>query len=401
LVSLLALYVAACGGSSSKSGGGGSQNPALTISAVTLPTGYVGSNYTFTTLSASGGSGTGYSWTVSSGTSLPAGMTLSSSGVIAGKPTADGTTNFSVKVTDSANASTSSQLSITVKLGVSITTAAALPDGYVGTAYSHTLAATGGSGTGYTWTLTSGTSLPEGLTLTSAGVLSGKPTAPGAASFSVTVTDSAQNTATTQLSTSIKTGIVVATPVLPSGSVGSLYAQQLQATGGSGTGYTWALAGAAAVRSNARRMVTGGLPAGLNLSSDGWITGTPTDARTAVATVIVTDPAANSASMEISITIASELTISTPSSLPSGNQGDLYSQQFAAAGGSGTGYTWVSDDVLPGGLHLSADGKLSGSLPAANTYTSTLRSWIPWITLPAARFPSWSPTIFGSPLRLR
>ena len=72
LVALTALYIAACGGSSSKSGGGGgSQNPALTISAVALPTGYVGSNYTSTTLTASGGSGSGYAWSVSSGTSIP------------------------------------------------------------------------------------------------------------------------------------------------------------------------------------------------------------------------------------------------------------------------------------------------------------------------------------------
>src|SRR4051794_25850807 len=77
LVFLVGLYITACGGSSSKSGGGGSQNPALTISAVTLPVGYVGSGYTSTTLTASGGSGSGYTWSVSSGTSLPAGVNLS------------------------------------------------------------------------------------------------------------------------------------------------------------------------------------------------------------------------------------------------------------------------------------------------------------------------------------
>ena len=45
---------------------------------------------------------------------------------------------------------------MTVNPALSITTAAALPTGYAGVAYSKTLAATGGSGTGYTWTVTTG-----------------------------------------------------------------------------------------------------------------------------------------------------------------------------------------------------------------------------------------------------
>jgi large repetitive protein len=365
------LYVAGCGGSSKSGGGGGNQNPALTISAVTLPTGYVGSNYASTTLKATGGSGSGYAWSVSSGTSLPGGITLSAGGVLAGKPTADAVTNFGVTVTDSANATASSQLSITIKKGVSITTAALLPDGFVGASYSKTLAASGGTDTGYAWSLASGSALPDGLTLTSAGVLSGKPTAAGAASFSITVSDSAQNTATVQFSASIKTGIAVASsPALPTAFVGSYYAEQLEATGGSGT-YTWSLAGPAAVRSHARRMTATGLPDGLSLSSDGWITGTPTSAGTSTATVIVTDSASNSATMDLTFTISSGLFITTASTLPGGHPGDIYSQTFSARGGSGTGYIWTSDS-LPGGMRLSTDGVLSGSLPAVNTYSLTV-----------------------------
>ena len=139
------------------------------------------------------------------------------------------------------------------------------------------------------------------------------------------------------------------------------------ATGGSGTGYTWSLASLAALRSSARRMTSTGVPDGLALSSDGWITGTPTTAGSSTATVIVTDSAGNSASMAITFTITAGLTITTSSSLPGGHPGDVYSQKFTANGGSGV-YTWVSDD-LPGGLRLSTDGDLTGSLPAANTYT--------------------------------
>jgi len=66
-----------------------------------------------------------------------------------------------------------------------------LPSGTVGTTYSTTLAATGGT-TPYTWTIPSG-SVP-GLTLSSAGVLSGAPTTAGTTTITVQVTDSTNPT---------------------------------------------------------------------------------------------------------------------------------------------------------------------------------------------------------------
>jgi hypothetical protein len=71
-------------------------------------------------------------------------------------------------------------------------TTAALPQGTVGTAYSATLSATGGTPP-YSWTLASG-SLPPGLTLSSNGSITGTPTSPGDASFTVQVTDSGSPT---------------------------------------------------------------------------------------------------------------------------------------------------------------------------------------------------------------
>jgi hypothetical protein len=82
---------------------------------------------------------------------------------------------------------------------VAITTTA-LPVGNTSNMYTATLAATGGTAP-YTWQLTAG-SLPAGLSLSSSGVISGKATTvtpgtpPVPASFTVEVTDSAQNTAT-------------------------------------------------------------------------------------------------------------------------------------------------------------------------------------------------------------
>ncbi|MGC1184874.1 MAG: putative Ig domain-containing protein [Candidatus Dormiibacterota bacterium] len=68
-----------------------------------------------------------------------------------------------------------------------------LPSGQVGSEYSHALGASGGS-LPYTWSVTTG-HLPAGLTLNrTTGAISGKPTAAGASTFSITVTDSTSPT---------------------------------------------------------------------------------------------------------------------------------------------------------------------------------------------------------------
>jgi hypothetical protein len=66
-----------------------------------------------------------------------------------------------------------------------------LPAAVVGSLYSTTLTASGGSGP-RTWTVAPLSTLPPGLLLSAAGVLSGTPTTAGTFSFSVRVTDSTQ-----------------------------------------------------------------------------------------------------------------------------------------------------------------------------------------------------------------
>jgi plastocyanin len=72
----------------------------LKITTSLLPPAKVGTAYS-TRVAASGGVPP-YSWKLSLG-SLPAGLTLSRSGSISGKPTAKGTSSFRVLVTDSAH----------------------------------------------------------------------------------------------------------------------------------------------------------------------------------------------------------------------------------------------------------------------------------------------------------
>jgi hypothetical protein len=183
----------------------------------------------------------------------------------------------------------------TFATALSVTTTS-LAGGTVGTAYSATLAATGGV-TPYTWTVTTGT-LPAGLGLdASTGAITGTPTASGTSSFTVTVTDS---TATTHLTATADLSIVITasggitTASLPNGTVGTSYSATVAVTGGTPP-YSWSI-------------TTGALPPGLTLgSSTGTVSGTPTTAGAYTFTVSATDsttPVPETASEPFSITIA-------------------------------------------------------------------------------------------------
>lgn len=210
-------------------------NPSVTISTTTLPGGTAGVAYS-QALTAMGGLPP-FQWTLASGT-LPAGISLNSSGTLSGTPSAAGTSSFSVQVTD-ANSSTDTQsLTIQVIGGVTITTIS-LPAGAVGDSYSQTLSATGGLGV-YVWTVSAG-SLPGGSSLSTAGVISGTPSTSGTFNFTVKAV-SVLSSATKALSITVNPALSVTTSSLPGGAIGSAYSQTLAAGGGTG-GDSWTIFG--------------------------------------------------------------------------------------------------------------------------------------------------------------
>ncbi len=178
------------------------ENP-LSITTGSLPNGTQNTAYS-ATLAATGGV-TPYTWSVTSG-SLPAGLALNSgSGAIAGTPTGTGTSSFTVQVADANSQTAAKALSITVNAPAPSITTSSLPNGTQNTAYSATLAATGGI-TPYTWSVTSG-SLPAGLALNSgSGAITGTPTGTGTSNFTVQVTDANSQTAAKALSIAINSG---------------------------------------------------------------------------------------------------------------------------------------------------------------------------------------------------
>lgn len=99
-------------------------NPQLQITTSTLPNGQVGAAYSVT-LQASGGTAP-LMWSISSG-QLPAGLALSTAGVISGTPTASGTVKLTIGVSDASGSSASATLTITIAAA----TAAVAPFGHV------------------------------------------------------------------------------------------------------------------------------------------------------------------------------------------------------------------------------------------------------------------------------
>jgi YVTN family beta-propeller protein len=199
----------------------------LTVPVSTTPitattaTGQQNANYTTNSplvqLTATGGNGT-YAWSIVSGT-LPSGLVLGAgNGDVTGSPTTLGSTPVVFAATDTETPTpdvSHEQVTFNIEPSQVTVTTTSLPSGTAGTAYSATLAASGGVGAPYTWVLASG-SLPQGLNLSSAGVISGTPTAVGSPAATFTATDGSSDSGTSgSLTITINPAAVVTPPPPP------------------------------------------------------------------------------------------------------------------------------------------------------------------------------------------
>lgn len=172
--------------------------PPLGVTTASLPQGQIGVNYSATL--TSNVAKTPAHWSLIG--SLPPGLSLTANtGVISGKPTQVGTFNFTIKVTDSASPAHSGTRALSIIINPMMITTTSLKNGKVGTFYSAALAASGGT-TPRTWAVISG-ALPTGLHLSTAGTISGTPSAAGSYTFTVRATDSVGNTATASLTLTV------------------------------------------------------------------------------------------------------------------------------------------------------------------------------------------------------
>lgn len=328
----------------------------------TLPNAFAGAPYSYTFSSTSAGT---VHWRVQPGTTLPAGLSLSDSGVLSGAPAAAGKYTISLMLSDGTDTvfRQSSLLISPIQI-----TSGNLPNAIQGQSYSFQLTASPAS-PNYVWTA-QGLQAPV-LSLTTSGHLSAAsvPAAPGNYNIMVTVTD----TATGQSYTAPFTvNVIGTTPILPritnhndtsDFTIGMPVSYEFFADGGTAP-YTWSAQG---------------LPPGLELHFgnnltpyvrpfDAEVWGVPTQLSAGTSGSSVTITATDSAGMSVSQTFMMRvlgLDNDFPPN-PSGTRGSPLSFNMRALGGSSTTYSWASaaslSSKLPAGVSLNTStGLISGT----------------------------------------
>ncbi|HEX8697583.1 MAG TPA: putative Ig domain-containing protein [Myxococcaceae bacterium] len=286
---------------------------------------------------------------------LPAGLALDvRTGTLSGTPSIPGRFELDVSVKDNAGRGDQKRYVLLVLQTPGFVTSS-LPEAVAGSPYTARLEATGGKPP-LTYSASAGT-LPPGLSLDSAGALSGTPTADGTFTFEASVTDAygAVLRASFTIDVSPRPSgppPVITTTTLPDAFGGSPYPASLEASGGAPP-YTW-------------DRVSGTLPPGLTLESHGRISGTPTASGTFSFTARVTDSEGNTSSRALTLTAHLPPAVSAKV-LDDGYVGEPYSDSVSATEGKAP-YTFSAPPgALPPGLTLNANGTLTGTPTASAT----------------------------------
>ena len=270
---------------------------------------------------------------------------MSASGQLGGTPTTTFNGGIGISVTDTgshATASTSLSLSITAT-PLTLSGSGALGNFNQGAPISASFSASGGVPP-YTW------SVGGGLSVDSNGHVTGAAGSPGNYSATLSVTDTANESASRTLTFS---SFGITTSGLPPGTTTSAYSASITAAGGTPP-YSF---------------TASGLPPGVTFSGNTF-GGTPTVAGSYSVTVHASDSGGLSASAGYSITITGAAPLSVfSSSLSDATVGQPYNGSLSASGGV-TPYTWSqSGGVLPAGLSIGSSGTISGTATTPGPYS--------------------------------
>jgi large repetitive protein len=295
---------------------------------------------------------------------LPPGLQLTQlndhTGLVSGIGTEPGVYNAWIYLKDCANASAQTLFTFEVYIRRWGIATDSLPAGATGSPYSFKLEAKGIPST-VVFEVSSG-ALPAGLTLAKDGTISGTPTGAGPSTF--TVKGTAESTDPSSPGTRVDSrqftlnvaGQLTATLSRGVAEVGVPVRSALTTTGGMAP-YTWSAKGV--------------LPTGLQLGSDGSITGVPKQPGVVTLAAHVVDANGSAKDVQVRLVVRARVAIATKS-LPAATAGHAYRATLKVRGGAG-GLRWSARGA-PAGLRIDVvTGRLSGSPGAAGTFRFTVR----------------------------
>ena len=328
-------------------------NAGLVVNTTTLPQGVIGTPYS-QVISVTGGTAP-YTLTIPANT-LPVGLAFNAAtATISGTPTKVGTSNITLSVADAENpkAMTTQSYALRVVSELLTINAVTLPKAGVGQQFTQQFAVTGGVAP-FTWSVITG-ALPQGLKLSTAGILSGTPVQFAAGSpFTIQVadTETPAQISTASFTLPVQNTLTITSTTLPAATVGVRYSTPVTATGGLPP-YFW---------------VAGANLDALGLAIDpntGVISGIPQVAGTFQGGVSVTDSEGKPANTTTNIIIpvnptppaVSSTTLTTSNTSAAVGENVTFTATVSVSGGAPTGIiTFIAGTATLGTAPLSSAG---------------------------------------------
>jgi len=342
-------------------------NTSPTLNFPAPPAGQVGTAYS-NQLTVTGGTSP-FTWSVSAG-ALPAGLTLSSSGLLSGTPTTVGSSTFTVQVVDGSGQSATESVTLVVTDKPAAPAAPTATAGITSATVSWVAPANNGSAiTGYVVTPykagVAQTPVSYDATATSR-TLTGL-TAGSSYTFTVAATNATGTSAASAQSTAVTPYALPGAPTISAATAGDSAATLTWTTpssnGSAITGYV------VTPYIGATAQPTQTFSAATTQTVTGLTAGTAYTFTVAAVNQAGTGPA-SAASSPVTPNNSPSLNFPAP---PAGQVGTAYSNQLTVTGGTSP-FTWsVSAGALPAGLTLSSSGLLSGTPTTVGSSTFTVQ----------------------------